>query len=227
MKDIYFSYYKPKLWQVIHAYNTQLVDASEALKWYAGTRIPFIRYRTKFKTGVLENLSSDPKTLLQGYVSTYLFREFQFNKNNKGYLSHGCKRLCEKDIDVSMYKEYKKGIEKGYSIYIKYFQNLLDFAAQHKIHVIIYEFPWPSPAKSDFFNDILNYYQNVLKEAAGNNPYVHFVTHDHFWDPSLFMDPLHLNQFGAEKLSQKLLDWIEPFITESDPQNKHTSSTNI
>lgn len=212
MKDIYFSYYTPKLWQVIHAYQNKLITAQEGIKWYLGTRIPFIRYRSKLKTNILENLASNPEKILSTYSDTYLFKRYQFDKTNKGYLSNGSKRLAVKDMDASFYDNYKKGTERGYSVYLTYLRHLFDLAAKYKIHVLIYEFPWPILAEKDNFIEILSYYQKLIKELAGNNSYVHFVDYPYFWECDKFIDPLHLNQFGANELSSKAASWATPFL---------------
>lgn len=212
MKDIYFSYYTPKLWQVIHAYQNELITPTEGIKWYLGTRIPFIRYRSKFKTNILENLASDPKKILTTYSDTYLFERYQFDTTNKGYLSNGSKRLTASDIDISNYKSFKKGVENGYGVYLNYLKHLFDLAARYKIHVLIYEFPWPIVAQNDEFIEILAYYQNLLRSLAGNNSYVHFVEYSYFWECDKFIDPLHLNQFGANDLSREAALWVKPYL---------------
>lgn len=211
MDDIYFSYYKPDLWQAIHAYQNKLVTFSKGIKWYLGTRIPFIRYRNKLKTGILELLTSSPEKIFTTYSDIYLFRKYQLDAANKGYLSNGSKSLDEKNMDISGFGSFKKGIEAGYT-YITYLKNLFDLAARYKVHIVIYEFPWPIVAKNDAFIEILNYYQNLLKEAAGNNSYIHFIDYPYFWEADKFIDPLHLNQFGADELSKLAADWVKPYI---------------
>lgn len=211
MDDIYFSYYKPDLWQVIHAYQNKLVTFSKGIKWYFGTRIPFIRYRNKLKTGILELLASSPEKIFTTYSDIYLFRKYQLDAANKGYLSNGSKSLDEKSMNISGFDSFKKGVEAGYT-YITYLKNLFDLAARYKVHIVIYEFPWPIVAKNDAFIEILNYYQNLLKEAAGNNSYIHFIDYPYFWEADKFIDPLHLNQFGADELSKLATDWVKPYI---------------
>lgn len=212
MEDIYFSYYKPQLWQVIHAYQNKLINVSKAIKWYFGTRIPFIRYRNKLKTGILELLASSPEKIFTTYSDIYLFRKYQFDINHKGYLSNGSKSLSENSIDISEFKSFKKGIENGYSTYISYLKHLFDLAARYKVHIVIYEFPWPIVAQNDDFIEIMNYYQDLVKEAAADNSYIHFVKYPCFWECNNFIDPLHLNQFGANKLSALAAEWISPYL---------------
>ncbi|OAJ96154.1 hypothetical protein [Vibrio bivalvicida] len=207
MKSIYLTYYKPKLWQVIDAYSSQLVTFREALEWYFGTRLSFLRYRDRAPNLVTE--LSNPKELARQVSSISENNERLFRASNFGYLSRGTETITKDEVVIG---GYSKGLERGYSLYFVYMSRFFEIAAQNKINVIVYDFPWPQEFMLDpSFSDIHAYYKNLIMNQAKNNEYVHFPEYDFFWEEKYFSDQLHLNQSGSEKLTKQLSTWIEEF----------------
>lgn len=68
MNNIYLSYYKPELWQVLDAIDSKLITVGQGISWYFTTRIPFLRYKKRFKTGILENLAGDINQIYKSIV---------------------------------------------------------------------------------------------------------------------------------------------------------------
>lgn len=169
-------------------------------------------HRKKFKTGVLEQALSPKEILLKSYLQTRFYKKFQFDAFNKGYLSRGSEKIHE-DEDFSSFKAYKTGIENGYSLYLNYLERFFELALKYNFKIIVYEFPWPMKAKSNEFNSVIDYYQSIIKKTASENPNVIFIQERYFWDTPLFADPLHLNQTGSQKLTDIVVEWVKPFVS--------------
>ena len=212
MEDIYFSYYSPKLWQVLDAVDSNLISYEKGLQWYFKTKIPFLTHRKKFKTGVVENILSPKEIVLKSYIENRFYKKFQFDASNKGYFSRGSEKI-KKEEDFSGFKKYSKGIENGYSVYTNYLEKFFELALKYNFKIIVYEFPWPVEAKSKELNTIIDYYQDIVREAAAENPNVIFVEDRFYWEKPLFADPLHLNQTGAGKLTNIVATWVEPYVS--------------
>jgi len=215
MNDIYFSYYKPELWQVLDAIDSKLITVSQGISWYFTTRIPFLRYKKRFKTGILESISGDTNQIYKSFCWSSFFEDFVISGRTKGYLSNGAICVPPETLNLESYSDYVNTIHNGYSVYFEYLKKFSDLAAKNNINVVIYQFPWPKIAKDNpyFQEQILNYYEDLLKETVRDNPYIHFVDYDYYWEHNLFIDPLHLNQIGANKLSSQYApDWIMEHI---------------
>lgn len=206
MKDIYFSYYKPTLWMVVDALSTRLVTPGEAIKWYFYPRMPLLRHR-KRATGLLEIVSTKEVHEIAEIVSSISDNQKEMmDDNNFGYLSRGSHSITDEDIKPSAYRE---GIERGYSVYFKYMSKFFDLASKHEFNIVVYDFPWPKK-QAEVSETLLSahaYYKNLIKKQAENNPRVLFMDHDFLWENQYFVDPLHLNQQGAERLTEVLASW--------------------
>ena len=115
---------------------------------------------------------------------------------------------------------YKIGIERGYSVYLKYMKKFFDLAHQHHIKVMFYEFPWPKLKDNKEFHSIISYYQNIqfkqykeysrkyrLNKRYRNYANVYWLKYNYFWPLEYFVDPLHLNDIGAKKLTRLMSKW--------------------
>lgn len=210
-EDIYLAYYNPQFWQVTDALDTQLINTDEALSWYFGTRIPMLRYRKRL-AGLIDSFAEDPtRAAFREHARNSLIANLARDEKNKGYLSRGVSALS--GVSENEFASYKVGIDNGYSVYTDYLKRFFDLAARYRIHVIVYAFPWPLQAKAaPNFQEVLAHYDNKIKSIAEGNPYVHFVEHDFYWNEKYFADPLHLNQQGAEVLSRRALEWVQPYV---------------
>lgn len=205
LEDIYMAYYTPHPWQIMDAIHSSLRTPYQSFNWYMRTRIPAMRYNKRI-SGLIDAFAGDP---LHG-----LSLEYEHNKpvtdiiNNpamRGYLSSGDKAITSNPTD---YNAYKIGFDNGYSVYADYFKRFFALAAENRINVIIYPFPWPEQAgKSENFHKVYAHYEALIRSFAEGNPYIHFVNYDFFWPMDNFVDPLHLNQKGADKLTRKAVCW--------------------
>jgi len=211
-EDIYLAYYNPKFWQVTDALDTQLINTKEALSWYFGTRIPMLRYRKRI-AGLIDSFAEDPtRAVFREHARNSLISSLFYDERNKGYLSRGVSAV--NGIPKNEFGSYKIGIDNGYSVYTDYLKRFFDLAARYRVHVIVYPFPWPVQAKiAPNFQEVLVHYDKKIKSVAEGNPYVHFVDHNYYWNEKFFVDPLHLNQQGAEVLTQHTYEWVKPYIS--------------
>lgn len=211
-EDIYLAYYNPQFWQVTDALDTQLIDKKEALSWYFGTRIPMLRYRKRI-AGLIDSFAEDPtRAVFREHARNSLISNLSRDEKSKGYLSRGAGAL--NGVSENEFGSYKVGIDNGYSVYADYLKRFFDLAARYRIHVIVYPFPWPVQAKAaPNFQVVLQHYDKKIKSIAEGNPYVHFVDHDFYWNEKFFIDPLHLNQQGAEVLTQRAFEWVKPYTS--------------
>lgn len=160
MKSIYLSYYKPKLWQVVDVYSTQLVTFGDALKWYFGSRISFMRYRDRLPSIIGE--LSNPRELARQV--SYIEENYKrlIKPSNFGYLSRGTETITKDDVVTG---GYSKGMEVGYAEYFLYMNRFFELAAQNKINIIVYDFPWPQKFINDIsFPSIHAYYKRLIMD---------------------------------------------------------------
>jgi len=206
MKDIYFSYYKPKIWMVSDAVSKQLVTPMEAVKWFFYPRVSLLRHR-KRATGLIKIVSEKKLHEIAEIISSISeTRAEMFDSRSFGYLSRGSDYIVDSDIKPTVYRE---GIERGYSLYFKYMKKFFDLATKYKFQIIVYDFPWPKKQVeiNETFLPAHSYYKKLIKKQAENNSNVIFKEYDFLWENRYFVDPLHLNQPGAEKLTEILARW--------------------
>lgn len=200
MKDIYTAYYQPSLSDVRFACATRLLDCKEAVTWAIATRVPALTFRSRANT-LLRRLLNDPAgaaTELDGIKSQ---REAMRFAAAQGYMSRGTDHIDPSD--VPMPHGYVRGIENGYSIYFRYLDQMIENLTSQGIEIFIYQFPWPEQRENESdFRDVLAYYDRLLVEH--DRPGVHFLPTHRFWPTDLFIDPLHLNDLGAQRLSAEL-----------------------
>lgn len=53
----------------------------------------------------------------------------------------------------------------------------------------------------------IQHYQDLLTKSMASLRNVTFVEYDHFWTHEHFVDPLHVNNKGSEKLSRLAAGW--------------------
>jgi hypothetical protein len=208
-QDIYMAYYTPNMGQALDAVRSRLLLPADALNWYVRTRIPALRYNKSF-AGLIDTFAADPMLGLattRDAVASVMGRIQDISK--RGYLSSGEHSITADDMKAVNYDVYAIGFHNGYSVYLDYFKRFFDLAADRHIHVFVYPFPWPEKADgSQVFHKVYDFYERMIKSLAQGNPYVHFVEYNHFWTPDYFVDPLHVNQKGAERLSRMAACWV-------------------
>lgn len=203
LNDVYISYYTPtKLWQGGVLRDGGILDTKGAVAWYFHTRIPQLRYRKRSR-GILDTLGLTPEKLSTEAQYNTALRADMGRPETFGYMSRGTSHIRASDVDVSM---YKTGKEAEVNLY--FLSKLFELAKQHQMKILVYDFPWPDPAKSDEFMAVKDYYRHRVKELAKGNECIVFVDHECFWPVEVFVDPLHLNQHGADWLSARAARWI-------------------
>jgi hypothetical protein len=220
MQDIYWAYYQPKAWQVIDAMRHRIVTPTGAARWLARSEIDTFRYRKRL-SNMLSSALRAPESLQNEFSGIADSIAKQYNPETRGYLSRGNESINESQVPEP---SYTVGFERGYSSYFIYMKKLFDFARDNQIHVVIYDFPWPKKMNTQNLHDALNYYYPMMKKQAENNPYIHFYEKPLFWPTQYFVDPLHVNQRGAEKLSTYVLQLVEKTLKAQMPSaNSGTS----
>ena len=87
-------------------------------------------------------------------------------------------------------------------IVLEYFTRCLDLAERHGIQVLYYECPWPPAHDTQEDHDRIAHYREILRKAAGASTVFTPISYDYTWEHTLFSDPLHLNNQGADRLSR-------------------------
>lgn len=126
MEDIYFSYYKPEIWQVLDAVDSKLLTFSKGVSWYITSHIPFLRHKKHFKTVILENLAGELNPMFKAYNWCTFFQNFVVSGSTKGYLSNGSVCVPNDKLSVESYNHYKNTIHNGYSVYTNYLKKFSD-----------------------------------------------------------------------------------------------------
>jgi hypothetical protein len=212
MKDIYFAYYKPPLWMVLDGVSTQLVTPMSAVKWYLFPRVPLLRHR-KRASDLVQIFAQEPTHKFFSMISSVTEnRNNLFEETNYGYLSRGSHQINNEDI---LPGQYKKGIERGYSLYFKYMKRFYELALMYDFKIYVYDFPWPILQASidPQLIPVHAYYKELIKKEAANNKNVIHIEYDFLWENEYFVDPLHLNQKGADRLTKTLSN---EFMLQSD-----------
>lgn len=200
MKDIYLSYYQPSISEARDACEAQLIPCEDAYSWIATSRWTPLTFRSRINT-MLRTALVDPAALGQELAGIQGQRDGMRFENAAGYMTRGDEHIGP--AEVTMPHGYTTGIENGYSVYLDYFDRMLDYLASQGIEVFIYQFPWPEQRKDEpGFKKLLAYYDKLLMERAAGR--AHFLPTYRFWPTDFFIDPLHLNDPGARRLTAEL-----------------------
>jgi len=86
-------------------------------------------------------------------------------------------------------------------------KKFFNLALEYDFDIYVYSFPWPKKQLDldPELPKIIEYYNNLIIKEANDNEKVFFIKYDNFWEQEYFVDPLRLNQKGAEKLTDILL----------------------
>ncbi len=198
MNDIYFAYYKPTAYEAMHSYSSMLnYHFSDALGWYIKTRIPSIKYQLRIKS----LLGMSYSQFRQELKNTISYRQDILDEGYRGYLSRGSSHIPE-EIELG---KYTKDINNGYSVYLDYLRLFFDLSNKYDFDIYVYDFPWPEQYESSSeHKEILAFYTFMLKEIASEYPRVHFIENERYYEHRYFVDPLHVNELGAQKLSEEI-----------------------
>ncbi len=207
LEDIYLGYYKPKPWQVVDVVKHRLLRPHRALQWYVRSYVPMLRFRKRIKSlywGLLTNFDG----AMRGIRAIGKNNKKYYDPETFGYMSRGFSHIEDEDVPKSNHV-----FGAGYSIYKHYFKDFFKLARDKGYKVIIYDFPWPdiwlkNKEKQKRFGPIHAHWKKIIKEIAEGNPNVIFLDHDIYWPKENFVDPLHLNQNGAEKLTTQLARFV-------------------
>ena len=183
----------------------QLLPCHSAAKWWFRTRLPAWMFKSRANSFVREAISSPTnlKTQLAGIYNMQGLARFDVAR---GYLNRGFSHISQDEVTPH---QYVTGIERGYSIYLKYLDQMLTEFSAAGIEVYVFRFPWPESRKNEEgFTELLDYYWNLIKTVNYDGSTVHFLDKTYFWPNENFVDPLHLNHPGAIRLSRELVEQI-------------------
>jgi hypothetical protein len=104
----------------------------------------------------------------------------------------------------------------GYKNQIKCLRALLSLATDRGMHVLLIEMPIPVETKRKVFRQVLADYHSSIYAAAGLKHFSVLDLEDNhqIFDQSCFMDDIHLNESGSEKLDKLLAAWIRQHETQ-------------
>lgn len=198
MDDIYFRHYKPSLHEIFDSYANNLQSKIiPNLKWYIKTHIPSLKHEGRI-TKLLSNTQGLPKM----YKESFKARQLLLDELYQGYMPRGYKHIKD---EIKLGKWNTK-FHRGYSVYFHYMNRFFDLTNRYDTQIYIYEFPWPKAYKNyENLEEVHLFYTNKIKEIAKNYPNVHYLDNDNlFIEHKNFVDPLHLNNLGAELISKQL-----------------------
>ncbi len=198
MKDIYFQHYKPSIQEALDSYVNKLnYNFKDAINWYLTTHIPSIKYEAR-----INKLLSDVKSFPDIYKESFKARQILFDENYQGYMPRGYGHIQEKISTVN----YTKTLHNGYSVYFDYLERFFELTNRYDTKIFIYDFPWPE-AYSDNSNlkEAIIFYNDLIKKVVDKFPNVYFLENNNlFLSHENFIDPLHVNNLGAEIISRQL-----------------------
>ena len=197
MDDIYYAYYTPTVEEAYDSYMNMLnYKAKDAVAWYFRTRIPSLRYNKRLRD-VFKTFNSSYET--HRTLSDLRNKRIRtLNEGYQGYYARGTDRI-EDSIKLST---YTTTIHNGYSVYQKYLKRFFELSKEYDLDIYVYDFPWPQQYEtSDNFNEVHDFYADMIAEIAAPYPRVHIISNDYFYPHEYFVDNLHLNDNGATVLS--------------------------
>ncbi len=203
MDDIYFAYYTPTIEETWDSYANMLnYYPQDAFSWYFRTRIPSIRYNKRIR-GLLNQYSSasDHGNFRTELAKLRDMRTRELDEGYQGYLSRGTDRIDD-EIDLST---YVTTIHNGYSVYQNYLKRFFELTNEYDFDIYVYDFPWPQQYEtSENFIEVHDYYTEMIANVAEMYPRVHMISNEFFYAHEYFVDSLHLNDYGATKLSNEI-----------------------
>lgn len=202
MKDIYFKHYVPTVEETLDSYSNNLnYYFKDAIIWYAKTHIPSVKHEGRISKA-LSNFDQIPKM----YKESYKARQILFNENNQGYMTRGEHHIGDK-IKLA---EWNTKFHLGYSTYLNYMRLFFNLSNTYDTNIYIYEFPWPKAYRnSKNHKKVHEFYTNMIKEIASEYPNVYYIENNNlFLEHKYFVDPLHVNNSGAELLSKQLANTL-------------------
>lgn len=221
MKSIYFAYYRPSASEAYQSCVMRLMTCADASRWYVRSRLPAWMFRTRANVLARQFLRA-PSSILKDFSGIYQQQQVSDFSVAKGYVSRGFGHIEPKDITPQV---YKKGLETGYTVYLRYLELMLKELAARNVQVFVYQFPWPEQRQNEAgFNDILDYYWALIKKGNYQGTSVHFLDKNSFWPVDYFSDPLHLNHPGAVKLTRMLADEIASIQKQEQQEQQETST---
>lgn len=205
MDDIYFAYYTPTIEEAWDSYVNQLnYSGKDAIGWYFRTRIPSLRYNKRIRTLLNSSYSSIRKEIKDNRI--LLDKQVYGVEDYRGYYGRGTSHISTEDISET---NYSTTVHEGYSVYIDYLERFFELSNKYDFDIYIYDFPWPEQyAEFDNFVEVYTFYDNMICEIADKYPRVHKISNELYYSVDYFIDPLHVNEYGAAKLSKEVGDLI-------------------
>lgn len=207
MEDIYFSYYTPTIEEAFDSYANELnYKGSDAVMWYIKTRIPSLRYNKKIRSLFSEDYNTFRNTLKTS--SGIYEKQVVSYEDYGGYYSRGTDFISDDDIEEKDVT-YPTTLHNGYSVYIDYMERFFELSTQYDFDIYVYDFPWPVKyGESESFLEAYAFYNDMINEIIDKYPNVHKLSNQLYYENKYFVDPLHVNDNGATKLSSEIGELI-------------------
>ncbi len=203
MDRIYFAGFVPTDAQVDDALGSGLIDLPEAVAWRLRDAVPLLGYFHSANSNLTRLIQPDPVALAEEFDHQAQLRETLYGEPYRGFLPRGAGHIGPTTgSDGSVF-----AIDQADPLYLEYFSRFLKLAEEHRINVIVYEYPWPKAHDTPLDRQKIAHYRSVLEAAARPFPNVHFVEYEPFMSHEFFVNPLHLNSAGAGILSRLAARW--------------------
>ena len=143
MENVYWAYYRPSFSEAYQSCMMQLLQCPDAAEWWFRTRLPAWMFKSRANSFIREAISSPTslKTQLAGIYNMQRLARFDVAR---GYLSRGFSHITQDDVAPH---QYITGIERGYSTYLKYLNQMLTEFSAAGVEVYVFRFPWPESRK--------------------------------------------------------------------------------
>ncbi len=203
MHRIYLSHFHPTSQQITTARQSGLLSMPQALWWRVRSQSQILRSAKGTNAALMEAFGNDPLEIVRIVDGTQHMRETFFGDAYRGYFPRGTDH-----IDVDMFsggRVFNPGLAEP--VMIDFFRAFVDLAAEHDIQIIVYEYPWPPSHNTPKDISDMAHYREILERSVADAQNVTFIDYHPFLDHTKFIDPLHLNDDGAEILTSLTVDW--------------------
>ncbi len=203
MDKIYFLGFTPTWDQTVDSVRSGLQNPWQAFMWNLRTRTPLLQYRWPFKSVFMNLWASPVSEIKEGLNFHHRVEATLYDGETGGFLSRGPSHIGPTTKQIGPI--FNPGLADP--LHLRYLQRVMQMARENDIEIIIYEYPWPEYQKSDHDVATIAHYTEIITKIAAPFENVHLVEHAHFWEHTFFVDPLHVNDSGADRLSKLAAKW--------------------
>ncbi|MEO0911415.1 MAG: hypothetical protein AAFY59_00270 [Pseudomonadota bacterium] len=209
MDRIYFLSFRPTLRQTLDSVRSGLLNPAEAVMWNIRTRLPLLQMRRPFTHVLMDLWSSPPEEISEALDRHRRLEASLYEATTGGYSARGPAHIGPRTKQVG--EIFNPGLADP--LHLGYLRRLMAFADENDIEVVIFEYPWTEYQRSDHADATVAHYRRIVEAIAAPFANVHLVEHPHYWDHTHFVDPLHVNDKGAERLSRLAAEWYDKIGT--------------